>query len=247
MAPVRLICAEGDALATQLAELVIPLQNEQIKAGKRFNVFVSGGSVVDVFAKAFVNRAGIDWKAWTVFFIDERIVHKGDADSNAALFAERVYDKLNLKSKDEYPRVVALNDIFSDKEIDTLPISEIAAGYEKAVYESGNEFQLALLGMGPDGHTCSLFPNHALLKEDSTMFAALDDSPKPPPKRITATMPFLESIGKLVFIACGASKQTAMHKIFKENDTSLPTKQVINAVTNEVMFFTDPAALGQTQ
>lgn len=65
---------------------------------------------------------------------------------------------------------------------------------------------MLLLGMGPDGHTCSLFPGHDLLNEKSKWVAFLTDSPKPPPSRITLTFPVINNAKTCIFATCGKEK-----------------------------------------
>lgn len=60
--------------------------------------------------------------------------------------------------------------------------------------------------MGPDGHTCSLFPNHRLLSVDLVLIAPIDDSPKPPPKRVTMTYSLINNSKACLFALSGQSK-----------------------------------------
>lgn len=103
-------------------------------------------------------------------------------------------------------------------------------------------FDLILLGMGPDGHTCSLFPGHSLLSEEDRWVAFIEDSPKPPAKRITFTYPVINHAYRVAFVAAGEGKQDVLHTVLDEPEKGLPSSRVRPAAPGQVFWFTDDAA-----
>ena len=103
-------------------------------------------------------------------------------------------------------------------------------------------FDLILLGIGPDGHTASLFPGHPLLVEEGRWVAYLDDSPKPPPKRITLTYPVINHASKVAFVATGEGKQDILAEIMDNPaKNSLPASRV-GPAHGKLYLFVDDAA-----
>ena len=102
-------------------------------------------------------------------------------------------------------------------------------------------FDLILLGMGPDGHTASLFPGHELLNEAQQWVRSIDDSPKPPPKRITLTLPAINHAIRVAFVATGAGKQEMLNKILDHPEEGLPCSRV-KPKAGTVYWFVDDAA-----
>ena len=161
-------------------------------------------------------------------------------DSNYALCKKEFFDKVPLKPNQIHTIDESLLD---DPE-------ELSDEYEKQLADAfaGKEsvrhpvFDLILLGMGPDGHTCSLFPGHKLLQERSRWVAPIEDSPKPPPKRITLTLPVLNKAHRIAFCLVGEGKQEMLSKTLDEPQLGLPASLVRPTPPGDVYFLVDDAA-----
>ncbi|KAJ8598632.1 hypothetical protein CTAYLR_003064 [Chrysophaeum taylorii] len=190
------VARDGGELGATVAEYVAALS---AASGERFVVAVSGGSMPGVLA-ALAHRRDIEFGKWEVFFADERCVPLDSPDSNYKACNDALFSKL------PGIRVHAIDP--------SLEPAKAAETYEKELMECGG-VHLALLGAGPDGHTASLFPGHALFETPgSKLVDVILDSPKPPPARVTLTRAALAAAPNLAFIATGTSKADLFKTIF---------------------------------
>ncbi|KAH6624986.1 glucosamine-6-phosphate isomerases/6-phosphogluconolactonase-domain-containing protein [Chaetomium sp. MPI-SDFR-AT-0129] len=240
-----------DSLAPALRAYVIQAQNAGIARHGVFKVAVSGGSLPKTLAQALLPAPSseadtVHWDKWEIFFADERAVPLDHADSNYGLLKTELLDKLPPSTTQ--PTVHPIDTSLLD---DT---QELADQYEQVLVHSfaGRDsvrlpiFDLLLLGCGPDGHTCSLFPGHALLRETDAWVAPIEDSPKPPPRRVTLTLPVVTHAVKVAFVATGAGKKEVMKEIF-EGGNGLPCALVNEGAGDRASWFVDdPAVEGVT-
>jgi 6-phosphogluconolactonase len=238
-----------DVLASVLRSYVIQAQNAGIHRHNTFKVAVSGGSLPVVLAKALLAPASgpddtVHFGKWEVFFADERAVPLDHEDSNYALLKKELIDK--IPAEQDKPTVHPI-DVQHLKDV-----QELADQYEQDLVRSFASrdsvklpmFDLILLGCGPDGHTCSLFPGHPLLRESDAWVAPIEDSPKPPAARITLTLPVVTHALKVAFVATGAGKKEIMKTIFEEvQGGGLPCGLVNEGAGDRVSWFVDDAAV----
>ena len=134
-------------------------------------------------------------------------------------------------------------------------LDELADAYEKELIREFATrdaarfpvFDLILLGLGPDGHTCSLFPGHELLSEDDRWVAYITDSPKPPPRRLTLTYPVLNHASRVAFVAAGAGKADTLHTVLDKPEEGLPASRVRPVTPGQVYWFVDDAAAAKLE
>jgi 6-phosphogluconolactonase len=237
----------ADELAASLRAFVLDAQNNALDRHGVFRVGVSGGSLPKVLGKALLeveDARKVQFDKWEVFFADERAVPLDHEDSNYKLVKEEILDKIpaELGKPTVYPIDVKYLD----------DIQEMADQYEKTlvnVFAARDSvklpmFDLLLLGCGPDGHTCSLFPGSPLLRENSAWVLPISDSPKPPPKRITLSLPVASHGIKIGFVATGASKKDIMKQIFdSEEGRQLPCGLINAFAQDRVSWFVDSPAI----
>lgn len=169
------------------------------------------------------HRARLD-----VTFVDERAVPPDHPDSNARLAAEAMLD--HMPEASVYPMFLG-GTLGAERERFSAVFAE----------RLGGGVDVVLLGVGEDGHIGSLFPGHPALAASGGC-AAITDSPKPPPQRLTLTMPVLEAAGWVALLARGAGKADALRRAWA-GDASLPIGQF--APTGRYHWILDVAASGR--
>ncbi|KAG6293557.1 hypothetical protein E4U09_002968 [Claviceps aff. purpurea] len=235
-----------DVLAPALRAYIVQSQNAGFERHNVFKIAVSGGSLPKTLAQALLAPSQgpqdkLDFSKWEIFYADERAVPLDHPDSNHALLKAEFLDKLPAG---EQPTVHPIDPAHLDD------IQELADQYEKTLVSSFASrdsvrlpiFDLLLLGCGPDGHTCSLFPGHELLRNADAWVAPISDSPKPPPRRITLTLPVVTHAVRIAFVATGSGKKDIMKQIFDSSE-DLPCALVNDAAGERCSWFVDESAV----
>jgi len=104
------------------------------------------------------------------------------------------------------------------------------------------KFDLMLLGMGPDGHIASLFPGHPLVEEKQRWVTFIKDSPKPPPERITFTLPVINTSAYAALVVTGKGKADAVHSVLGQSQNSVKLPVGLVSPEGELKWFLDKGA-----
>jgi 6-phosphogluconolactonase len=194
------------------AEEVVQATKNAVAARGRFTIALSGGSTPKSLYNLLATNAKsmLPWDRMFFFWGDERHVPPTDAESNYRMVEEIMLSKIPVAAGNVF-RVAAEN-----------PDAAAAAeAYEQTIkkffgLESGQfpRFDLILLGMGPDGHTASLFPGTAALQEKSRLVVA-NWVEKFKASRITFTLPVLNAARSVAFLVSGTDKAEALKNVLE--------------------------------
>lgn len=195
--------------AERVLDVVVAAQEERGTA----SLVLTGGSMgtaVLAALAASARRDEVDWSRVDVWWSDERFVAGDSPERNSVQAAEAVGDALVLNP--DRVHLMGSSDDFGTAEDAAFDYRRELAAAADAEHrtESCPRFDLSLLGLGPDGHVASLFPGLPHVHEQDATVLGVEDSPKPPPVRVTMTLPMINSAQRVWFLVAGADKAEAV-------------------------------------
>jgi 6-phosphogluconolactonase len=221
------------------AEEFVRVARAAIGAQGRFTVALSGGSTPKaLYSLLAANYAAFAWNRVFLFFGDERHVPPTDAESNYRMVQESLLSKITIPAENVF-RVHAEN---PDADAAAADYEKQIRGFFELKSSEFPRFDLILLGMGPDGHTASLFPDSAALEEQSRLVVA-NWVEKFKTHRITFTFPVLDHAAEVMFLASGPDKAEMLHQVLEgKSSPPLPSQRVQPSDGKLLWMLDEPAA-----
>lgn len=232
------------AATGRLAEIVATASQEAIKEKGAFTIALTGGSLLKALGGLAGNKS-VEWAKWHVFFGDERNVPHNDSDSTLKGAREAFLDKVSIPASQQY----VIKEGLSVKEAATEYAGQMLDVLQSVLPRNSEGLpviDLALLGVGPDGHVCSLFPNRPETAQKEGWVLAVEESPKPPPERITMSLPVLNAVKAAVFVAMGEGKAEVVQRVLEVQSLpgALPA-QLVRPTNGTVTWLLDADAASQ--
>lgn len=220
-----IILKDTAALAEAAADRFVTLAAKAISTSGRFSVALSGGTTPRLMHQLLAQpplKDEVDWGKVYVFWSDERFVASDHPDSNYLMARDTLLAHVPIPTSNIYI-------------VPTIGLTPEAAAKEYAnslTAFAGSDtpcLDLILLGMGPDGHTASLFPGFPQVqKPGNELVVAVHNSPKPPPTRLTFTYKVINSAANIILLIGGADKASTLKSVFR--DPNDPVKLPVQGV-----------------
>lgn len=185
------------ALQADARERVLSAASDALAQRGAFDIVLAGGNTPRKLYRALRN-AGTDWSRWHFWYGDERCAPPDDPERNSRMAHDEWLDHVAVRAGN----------------VHTIPAEngarEAATLYAREL-RGVDTFDLVLLGLGEDGHTASLFPEHDWgMHADSPDAIAVFDAPKPPPERVSLSAARLSNARAVLFLVEGAGKRDAV-------------------------------------
>jgi 6-phosphogluconolactonase len=212
-APSVVVHRDPDALAASVSARLITRLVDVQSAGRIAQIVLTGGTIADRIHRAIATsdaRDAVDWGAVEVWWGDERFVDADDPERNDRQAREALLDHVRVDPSRVHPMPTP-----AEAQNDPDVAAEMYAEALRAAVGPGDHdgvptFDVLMLGIGPEGHVASLFPGRPALYDDRAV-VGVRGSPKPPPIRVSMTMPTLQHAHDVWFVASGEEKARAVH------------------------------------
>jgi 6-phosphogluconolactonase len=202
--------ADSDALTTAAGERLIDAIEAAVAARGRAQIVLTGGGTLIRLMSYLRAQAGrVDWAKVHVFWGDERYVTEDDNDRNDKGAREALLDHVDIPPRNVHAMPARDGEFDSDLAAAALAYEQLLAANAESGEPAPN-FDVFLLGVGPEGHINSLFPETPAVRETTQLVLGVEDSPKPPPRRITLTLPAIRRSREVWLLVSGAEKADAV-------------------------------------
>jgi len=198
-----------ELIEAAVRRLVDSVQNAMMARGRALVVLTGGSNGIDLLRRLGPEADRIDWPNVHLFWGDERYVPESDDERNDKQAREALLDHIDIPSSNVHPMPASDGEFGDDMAAAALAYEQLLAA-NAGPGQAVPDFDVHLLGMGPEGHVNSLFPDTAAVRETTRMVVPVDDSPKPPPQRITLTLPAVQRSREVWLIVSGEAKADAV-------------------------------------
>ena len=200
---------------------IIEAAERAIQQRGEFVIVLAGGNTPRGVYR-LLRAESADWSRWSLYFGDERCLPPDDVERNSKMAADEWLDHVPIPKARVHPMRAELG------------ATAAALAYADTLRGVG-EFDLVLLGLGEDGHTASLFPNHDWgSAPDAPDVLAVFDSPKPPPQRVSLSAARLSRAREVLFLVAGESKREAIAR-WRAGE-QLPTSAISAVAGTDVLI-----------
>lgn len=204
-------------VAAEAARRFVALAQQAVAERGVFTVALAGGTTPRLMHELLAQAplvGQVPWSQVRFFWSDERVVPLDHPESNYLMARLSLLDHLDIPAEGVFPAPV-----------EGATPEEAAAAYAATIAAQVGQagFDLVLLGIGPDGHTASLFPGRPEVDAPPAPdVIAIRDSPKPPPSRITFALPLINAAAHVIVLAPGAEKADAVRRCLRPAAGELP-------------------------
>ncbi|MFD1721011.1 6-phosphogluconolactonase [Amnibacterium endophyticum] len=207
-----LVHPDADALVAAVSARFLTKLTDLLDEHHEANVVLTGGTLGEAVQKAVATspmRSAIDWTRVHFWWGDERFVPKDDPDRNEVQAREALLQHLPTAEDHIHPFPASdeIEDIDAAAEAYAQELRDHA---DPALRLPVPRFDITFLGVGPDGHIASLFPEHGVTRDGQDLVVSDEDSPKPPPRRLSLTLPVINSSQRIWMVLAGTEKASAL-------------------------------------